>query len=60
GHKTPDASLNPSETMPDQQESRDHVRLRYGFSDQTHIPKPGTHTPTIEALAPVNRTNTPN
>ncbi|MGW3819736.1 hypothetical protein, partial [Streptomyces sp. NPDC005046] len=33
GHQTPNASLTPSETMPDQQESSDQVRLRYGFSD---------------------------
>jgi ASC-1-like (ASCH) protein len=31
GNKTPDASLIPSYTMPDQQKSTDHVRLRYGF-----------------------------
>ncbi|MGW7731229.1 transposase [Streptomyces canus] len=31
GNKTPDASLIPSHTMPDQQNSTDRVRLRYGF-----------------------------
>lgn len=31
-NKTPHPSLIPSQTMPDQRKSSDHVRLRYGFS----------------------------
>ncbi|MFG2569805.1 hypothetical protein ACGFR6_30815 [Streptomyces sp. NPDC048567] len=30
-NKTPHASLTPSQTMPNQRKSSDHVRLRYGF-----------------------------
>ncbi|MET9663294.1 hypothetical protein, partial [Streptomyces sp. NPDC006510] len=33
GIKTPDPSPIQSCTMPDQQKSSDHVRLRYGFLD---------------------------